>query len=87
VAYFGEKDSTACGVCDVCVKNKARPLDNTAVDHIAGLVIQHLQQPTHLSSLLQQLPNIPQERLMDVLQFLVSEEKIIRDKDGILRMS
>lgn len=86
VAYFGEKNSTACGVCDVCVKNKTRPLDTTAVDHIAGLVIQHLQQPTDLSSLLQLLPNIPQERLMDVLQFLVSEEKIIRDKDGLLRM-
>ena len=87
VAYFGEKNDTACGICDVCVKNKTRPLDNTAVDHIAGVVIQHLQQPISLSSLLQKLPDIPEDRLMDVLQFLVSEEKIIRDKDGILRMS
>ncbi|HEY0610680.1 MAG TPA: hypothetical protein VGD35_13520 [Chitinophaga sp.] len=68
-------------------KEKTRPLDNTAVDHIAGVVIQHLQQPISLASLLQKLPDIPEDRLMDVLQFLVSEEKIIRDKDGILRMS
>lgn len=87
VAYFGEKNDSACGVCDVCVKRKTRPLDTTAVEHIAGMVIQHLQQPTHLSSLLQKLPGIPEDRLMDVLQFLVSEEKIIRDKDGMLRMN
>jgi ATP-dependent DNA helicase RecQ len=86
VAYFGEKNGTACGVCDVCVKSRTRPLDETAVDHIAGMVMQHLQQPTELSTLLQKLPGIPQERLMDVLQFLVSEEKIIRDKDGMFQM-
>lgn len=86
VAYFGEKDSADCGVCDVCVKKKTRPLDGAAVTHIAGRVIQQLQQPAHLAALRALLPDIPEERLMDVLEFLVAEEKIIRDKDGMFKM-
>ncbi len=86
VAYFGEKDTAACGICDVCVKRKQGALNETAVDDIAGAIIQHLQQPAHVTSLLQHLPGIPEDRLMEVLQFLISEEKIVRDEDGTLRM-
>jgi ATP-dependent DNA helicase RecQ len=86
VTYFGEKDTSACGICDVCAKRKQGALNEAAVDDIAAAIIRHLQQPAHVTSLLQHLPGIPEERLMEVLQFLISEEKIVRDKDGILRM-
>ncbi|GAA0535431.1 RecQ family ATP-dependent DNA helicase [Chitinophaga japonensis] len=85
VAYFGEQTAAACGICDICAKNRTAPLNGPEFERIAGMVAQQLQQPMSLPALLQQLPGVREDRLLDVLQFLVSEEKVIRDKDGTLR--
>ncbi len=87
VTYFGEEDTTPCGICDVCLQNKRKPVKAAEFDEIAAMVMLQLQQPQHLNTLLENLPNIVEERLLDVLQYLVSEEKVIRDQDGILRMN
>lgn len=86
VAYFGEKPAAPCGICDVCVKRNAPPLKEVEFERITGRVIQQLQRPMDLPALLQSLPDIAEDRLLDVLQFLVSEEKILRNRDGILSL-
>ena len=86
VAYFGERAAAACGICDVCIKKRTAPLNGPEFERIAGMVAQQLQQPMSLPELLQQLPGVREDRLLDVLQFLVSEEKVIRDKNGMLRI-
>lgn len=86
VAYFGEEESKECGICDICAARKRKPLNETEFERIAALVMEQLQLPMHLPLLLEQLPGIEEDRILDVLQFLVSEEKVTRDKDGILKM-
>ncbi|KAA2245650.1 RecQ family ATP-dependent DNA helicase [Chitinophaga agrisoli] len=87
VTYFGEQESTPCGICDVCLKNKRKPVKAAEFDEIAAMVMLQLQQPKHLDTLLENLPDVEEERLLEVLQFLVSEEKLIRDHDDILRIN
>jgi len=86
VAYFGEDENKDCGICDICTARKRKPVSETEFERIAALVIEQLQLPMHLPLLLKQLPGIEEDRILDVLQFLVSEEKVTRDKDGILKM-
>jgi len=86
VAYFGEEENKECGICDICTVRKRKPLSETEFKRIAALVMEQLQLPMHLPLLLEQLPGIEEDRILDVLQFLVSEEKVTRDKDGILKM-
>lgn len=87
VSYFGELYKTPCGVCDVCLKKKAAPVDRQAFNKISTSVVTALKikaQP--FTTLLQNMPEVSEDDLIEVVQFLISEEKIKRNADGILHV-
>lgn len=85
VTYFGEDLQEDCGVCDICLRRKAKPLDNNGFtnlqDKVAGLL---KTAPADISGLLAQLPGVEEPRFFEVLQFLIAEGHVLRDKDGML---
>lgn len=85
VAYFGEKEIASCGVCDICLKKKAQPMDAATFKRISDTVISFLQEQPLLFSLLQsKMPEVKRSDLMEVLQFLNEEGLVIRDDAGRL---
>lgn len=85
VAYFGEKDATPCGVCDVCLRKKSQPIDAAGFKRISDHVISMLKgQPLLFNVLQNKLPDVRRSDLMEVLQFLNEEGLVVRDDAGRL---
>jgi ATP-dependent DNA helicase RecQ len=83
VAYFGEKDCTPCGVCDICGKNRARPMNAQIFKRISDTVIHHLKKaPQHFNALHLKMPDVKNSDLLEVVQFLVDEGVVVRDEAG-----
>ncbi|SFE32194.1 ATP-dependent DNA helicase RecQ [Chitinophaga sp. CF118] len=81
--YFGEKDATACGICDVCIKQKVKPVTGQTFKQLSDELLLQLQpQPEEWSLLYKRLSHIKEETLKDVIQFLISEGRVGRDQDG-----
>lgn len=80
VQYFGEKDAKPCGICDVCIAQKKRPVDFKAVS--AEILSKLTLVPLEWKALQEQLVDVDEKDLQEVLQYLIHEEVIIRDERG-----
>lgn len=81
--YFGEKSSTDCGQCDVCLdvqgKTVTREGQQTARQKIISLLADH--QRHHITEILR-LP-LPTEEIDAALSYLMQQEKI-KQNDGFI---
>jgi ATP-dependent DNA helicase RecQ len=81
--YFGEKSSTNCGQCDVCLdvqgKTVTREGQQTARQKILSLLADH--QRHHITEILR-LP-LPTEEIDAALSYLMQQEKI-KQNDGFI---
>ncbi|MVT07613.1 RecQ family ATP-dependent DNA helicase [Chitinophaga tropicalis] len=83
VKYFGEKDTPACGKCDVCLQKKEKPLDGIAMARLAELLFEQLDmEPKHWNQVYEQLADEKESHLLEVMQYLIAEGRAGRDKDG-----
>lgn len=80
VQYFGEQDAKPCGICDVCLAQKKKPVDFKAVS--AGILSKLTLVPLEWKALQEQLVDVDEKDLQEVLQYLIHEEVIIRDDNG-----
>lgn len=78
--YFDEKESKACGVCDVCLRKKRLPLSATVFEKISRQIVNDLTAgPLSAAVLLEQLRPQKAETIQEVLKFMLDE--------GMLRMN
>jgi ATP-dependent DNA helicase RecQ len=85
-AYFGNEQTNACGICDVCLQQKNHGLSDTEFESISQSIFTIInQQPVPSEVLPQQLPGIQKEKLYKVLDFLQTENKILVDKEGVVK--
>jgi ATP-dependent DNA helicase RecQ len=83
VQYFGEKDAAPCGVCDVCIQQKEKPLTGKDVTRLALLLTEQLQpEPEEWTTIYQRLSHEKEVQLLEVMQFLITEGKAGRDARG-----
>jgi ATP-dependent DNA helicase RecQ len=81
--YFGEKDATECGVCDICLQKKVKPLSSQDFKQLSTELLLQLQpEPEEWPLLYQRLSHIKEDKLKEVIQFLIAEGKAGRDEDG-----
>ena len=85
--YFGQTSAEPCGYCDVC-KSQGRTGPSTEkLEKTGGEVMELLQiGPMSMTELLYAL-EANEELLKQVLQYLLTEEKIAYRKDGRLEMA
>lgn len=85
LAYFGEPKSRRCGICDVCIgQNKVNLNDiefEQLVEHIKGLL---LAKPRNLYELVPACSPFTEEQVIDVLRWLMDNNKVSRDKKEML---
>ncbi|ACU58760.1 RecQ family ATP-dependent DNA helicase [Chitinophaga pinensis] len=83
VRYFGEKNTAECGTCDVCIEKRKKPLEAKAGATIASQLIAQLgNEPEEWHVVRNRLLAIEEDALLEVMQFLILEEKAGRDADG-----
>lgn len=85
--YFGDADTTPCGICDNCLRLKNTVLTTAEFEVIYNTIKNKLaQQPLTATDLLKDLNGIKKEKAWKVILFLQAEEKLHTDKHGLLKM-
>ncbi len=81
VHYFGEEESTDCGICDVCAGRKNRPVTADEMSAITSLLADGKKHD------LAELMNLKMdsERIDKALRLLAAEEKIVVDASSIMK--
>jgi len=79
LSYFGEKNTVACGKCDICLKNKEKSLSDADFETISTKIISTLQsEPQSINSLTKKL-GFKETQTIRVIRFLLDNGKIKED--------
>ena len=84
--YFGDENAKPCGICDNCLRQKNINLSAEEFNIIHQKIINVIQ--THsvdAKELLIKLSGINKEKAWKVINHLQSENKIVADKNGMIR--
>jgi len=73
LAYFGEKNTTECGICSYCIAKKNKSSDTKA---LVILIIKLLSEKAQTSRELLKIVHCNEELLIFALQELLDEKKI-----------
>lgn len=71
--YFGEENPPKCGICSVCTSKETTVFD---LKQTAIKVLQLVSAKPHSSRELEQELNLPQNQVLEAVQYLLEEEKI-----------
>lgn len=84
--YFGDTASEACGICDNCIsKRKKESIDFSSFQSITILLEQAAASGEfEIKSLLNQYTLTEREKILEVVQYLIQEEKIKMNEKGNL---
>jgi ATP-dependent DNA helicase RecQ len=82
LAYFGESKSKRCGICDVCTGKNKVELNEIEFENIKNKIKNTLApEPQHLFQLVSGIDGFGEEDVISVLQWLLDNKKVIRQKD------
>lgn len=80
VTYFGQENSEACGICDVCINKKRVKLTSKQNnDMVQQINFQLSNQKMKIHDLVICLNQYREDELLSIVRWLIEEEKIILD--------
>lgn len=80
LAYFGEKNSHRCGICDVCLEQNKLDISEQEFNSIAGRLKDLLSEgKMTLTQLIEELNEFKDKRVLKVLNFKLDVESIKTD--------
>ena len=85
-AYFGDQSTKPCGICDNCLSQKNPTMTKEEFDFIQRQITQWVNSesiPTQ--ELIGRFSGIRREKLWEVINYLQAENKLIVDKEGMVR--
>jgi ATP-dependent DNA helicase RecQ len=75
--YFGETDVMRCGICDVCLERNKINVSELEFNKILEKIKPALKQKPHaINELLFICKDFPEEKVINVLMWLVDNEKV-----------
>lgn len=83
--YFGEKDSTRCGNCDVCQQRNELDMSKYEFDLILDKIKEELGEGSLLIPELTARIKYKEEKFMKVFRWLLEHDKINQEEDGRYR--
>ncbi|MCF8230468.1 MAG: RecQ family zinc-binding domain-containing protein, partial [Bacteroidales bacterium] len=82
LAYFGEKNTKRCGICDVCKERNKIDVNDFEFNVILEQIKPLLQKKPHsLLQLIEKLPKINEEKMIMVIRWLRDNDKIEEDEN------
>jgi ATP-dependent DNA helicase RecQ len=84
--YFGDEQSTDCGVCDVCLWKKGNDLSPAEFTQLQQQILNAANEKgIVVKEFISRLGSKQKERVWKVIDHLVAEEKIVLSEEGILK--
>lgn len=79
LSYFGEKNTKPCGMCDICLKQKATELSTEEFNELKVQIISLLEiEPLTLNQLVKQL-KFKEFKTIKVIRFLLDNGRVIEN--------
>jgi ATP-dependent DNA helicase RecQ len=77
VSYFGETNSTNCGVCDTCLNRKRKAISEKKSQDIVQAILTILaQHPATITDIVSRLKYVKENDLIAIVRWLVEEGKV-----------
>lgn len=86
LAYFGEKNTTACGQCDICLKKEEQQVTDMDFDEIRLGILNALRTKAYTTKELLHQLNYKEEKLLQVIRFLLDEGIIKQNKTSAFEL-
>ena len=84
--YFGENNEHNCGQCDVCLEKHTSGLKKGEYEDIASDIKNLLNRHPHTPQEVIHALSIPEEKILNVLTYLLSEERIKQENGKLYLM-
>ena len=82
LSYFGEEDTQRCGMCDVCLERNKTDLSKLEFDQVVEIIKPILRKnPLMMDELIFEVDAIDADNIINAIQWLIDNGKIIEDKD------
>ena len=80
LAYFGEKDTSPCGVCDICQKNRELQLSPQEFENTTTLITELLlHEPMSVYELTKKIP-LKEKKTIQVIRFMLDNNHLSENK-------
>lgn len=84
--YFGENNEHNCGQCDVCLEKHTSGLKKGEYEDIASDIKNLLNRHPHTPQEVMHALSVPEEKILNVLTYLLSEERIKQENGKLYLM-
>ncbi|HNL37594.1 MAG: ATP-dependent DNA helicase RecQ [Saprospiraceae bacterium] len=85
--YFGENDSPACGICDVCTGRNKAEIDSETFDNLARKIREVLRhEPLGFEQILEAFAMKRHEAVAKTLSYMLDEQMLETTGDGKLKL-
>ncbi len=78
--YFGEKDTDACGQCDICLKKKETEVSDDDFEQIKSSIISSLASEKQTLNVLVKSTHFKEAKVIQVVRFMLDNGVIIQDE-------
>jgi ATP-dependent DNA helicase RecQ len=79
LAYFGEKNASPCGICDVCIEN-SRKTTTTELEELKNQILNLLSiKPLTLKEIVQQLPQHNENHIIEIINWLTDNNRLFKN--------
>lgn len=82
-AYFDDPDAQACGICDLCLEQKKKPLTVQEIDTVYE-VLQKSTDPMLPSSIAKLSVTLSEKKVLEALRKLKDEQVVEQVEDGFV---
>lgn len=86
LAYFGEKTTENCGMCDVCKKKNEFGITNKEFDEIQNIVFELLKHEKYLLHKLVDAIQHDEQKVIKVIRWLLDNDIIIYDEKKFIAL-
>jgi ATP-dependent DNA helicase RecQ len=85
--YFGDENAKPCGVCDNCLRQKNNNIPQQEFENIYKKIVAVVESNSiEATQLIKKLSGINKEKAWKVINHLQAENKLIVDKNGMVKM-
>ena len=77
LTYFGEKETSKCGQCDICLKEKRENLATDEFNQLQNVIKNALTDALTINQLIVALPLFPEKKLIKTIQWLMDNNRIV----------
>jgi len=85
LGYFGEMDTAACGLCDVCIKRKSSEHKAVGTGAITARITSLMAQEPTVEYVVAALDEVPESEVMHAIRVLVDDGIVSYSVSGRLR--